>query len=171
MSKPRDDGTYTINTPNQLLLRQSSKILPDDAELVEDLPVTSRYRIIHHVTESFWKRWSSEVTPGLIHRQKWHKKGRNLRVKDVVMICAPTKVKGKYRLAIVDDVNVSSDGCVRSATVRYSSVRSSQGKDTLQTVRVKRSVQRLCIILPVEEQTADVDVKEHDFYVECTTQN
>ena len=168
ISKPREDGSYSLITPNQLLLGRSSNVLPDDTELSEDLPISSRYRIVHHVTTSFWNRWAKEVTPGLVHRQKWHRKGRNLRVNDVVMICEPTKVKAKYRLAIVEDVKTSGDGCVRSATVRYSSIRTSpKGKDIVQAIRVKRSVQRLCLILPVEEQSAGVEVNEHEFHVQC----
>ena len=84
------------------------------------------------------------------------------------MICEKTKVKAKYRLAIVDDVKVSRDGNVRSATVRYTSIRTSpQGKETRQAVQIQRSVQRLCIILPVEEQSAGIDVNEHEFFVQC----
>ena len=117
---------------------------------------------------SFWSRWSSEDSPGLERRQKWHQKGRNLKVNDVVMICEKTKVKGKYRLAIVDDVKVSRDGNVRSATVRYTSIRTSpQGKETRQAIQIQRSVQRLCIILPVEEQSAGIEVDEHEFFVKC----
>ena len=170
MSKPREDGSYSLITPNQLLLGRSMHVLPDDAHLAEELPVTSRYRIVQHVTSSFWSRWSSEVSPGLVYRQKWHQKGRNLRVKDVVMICEKTKVKGKYRLAIVDDVKVSRDGNVRSAVVRYTSIRRSpQGKETQQAIQVHRSVQRLCVILPVEEQVSEVNVNEYEFYVQCTS--
>ena len=172
LSKPREDGTYALITPNQLLLGRSTNVLPDDAVLTEDLPMSSRYRMVQHVTTMFWKKWSSVVTPGLVHRQKWHHKGRNLKLNDVVMICEPTKVKAKYRLAIVDDIKTSDDGCVRSATVRYSSIRTSpRGKEIVQVIRVKRSVQRLCLILPVEEQSADVDVKEHEHQVQCTHSN
>ena len=168
MTKPREDGTYSLITPNQLLLGRSMQGLPDDAQLADDLPIASRYRIVQHVTTSFWNRWSKEVTPGLVRRQKWHQKGRNLKIKDIVMICETTKVKGKYRLAIVEDVKTSADGQVRSATVRYSSVRTSpQGKETVQAISVKRSVQRLCLILPVEEQSTDMEVRDHENYVKC----
>ena len=168
LSKPREDGSYSLITPNQLLHGRSMNILPDDAQLAEELPVVSRYRIVQHVATSFWNRWSSEVSPGLVYRQKWHRKGRNLKVNDVVMICEKTKVKGKYRLAIVDDVKVSRDGNVRSATVRYTSIRTSpQGKETRQAIQIQRSVQRLCIILPVEEQSAGIEVDEHEFFVKC----
>ena len=119
---------------------------------------------MNHVTSLFWKRWSSEVSPGVVHRQKWHKKGRNLQIDDVVVICEPTKVKAKYKLGVVDQVHTSDDGCVRAVTVRYVNVKA----DVVQTIRVKRSIQRLSLILPVEEQDAKLQVKEHELYVECT---
>ena len=168
MSKPREDGTYSLITPNQLIHGRSGHVLPDDVQLADELPVASRYRIVQHVTSSLRSRWSQEVSPGLVRRQKWHKKGRNLQIKDVVMICEKTKIKGKYRLAIVEEVNTSTDGQVRSATVRYSSIRvSPRGKEIVQAVRVKRSVQRLCLVLPVEEQSTGVDVKDHENHVKC----
>ena len=169
VTKPREDGSYALITPNQLLLGRSLNVLPDDTNLTENLPMCSRYRLVNHVTTSFWKRWSNEVSPGLVHRQKWHQKSRNLRVGDVVMICEPTKVKSKYRLGIVDSVKLSNDGFVRSATVRYNLLHLGAGVERIQTIRVERSVQRLSVILPVEEQSTGVDVNESDFRVQCVT--
>ena len=170
LSKPREDGSYVLITPNQLLMGRSSCILPDDTELVKDLHVASRYRMINHVTSLFWNMWASEVSPGLVYRQKWHQKGRNLRKGDLVMICEPSKVKAKYKLGIVDSVKTSSDGFVRSVTVKYVIIHSiPHGGDKTQVIYVKRSVQRLALILPVEEQSTQLEVKEHDFYVECTS--
>ena len=165
LSKPREDGTYSIITPNQLLLGRSINVLPDDTELVEDLPMKARYRLVHHVTSSFWKRWAEEVSPGLVHRPVWHKPGRNLCVDDVVLICQATAIKSKYRLGVVEDVNASRDGCVRSATVRYALV--TKGVDKVKVVRVRRSVQRLVLLLPVEEQSSRIEVNEYEHSVEC----
>ncbi len=161
LSKPRADGTYTVLTPNHLLMGRSSNILPDDTELSEDLPYASRYRLINHVTTVFWKKWCDEVAPRLVFRQKWHEKSRNLRVNDVVMICESSPIKSKYKLAIVDQVHTSDDGAVRSATVRYANVHG----DSSTSVRVKRSVQRLVLILSVEEQDSPLEVLDYDTYV------
>ena len=107
-----------------------------------------RYRVIHHVTTMFWQRWCTEVTPQLIFRQKWHEKSRNLCIGDIVMICETSHIKAKYKLAIVEAIHTSSDGCVRSATLRYSNISG----ERCTRITVKRSVQRLVLILPVEEQ-------------------
>ena len=150
-------------TPNHLLLGRSSNILPDDAELCEDLPGPARYRLVNFVTTSFWKKWCSEVAPRLILRPKWHEKSRNLRTGDLVMICQPSQVKAKYKLAIVEDVHTSNDGCVRSATVKYTNIPSG---GRCSYVRVKRSVQRLVLILPVEEQETPLEVQDKDSFLE-----
>ena len=123
LSKPRSDGTYNVLTPNHLLLGRSSNVLPDDVELSDDLPGPSRYRLISNITTTFWQKWASEAAPRLVLRQKWHQKCRNLRVGDLVLICEPSKIKAKYKLAIVEVVHESTDGNVRSATLRYSGVR------------------------------------------------
>ena len=171
LSKPRADGSYVLVTPNQLLLGRSSSVLPDDAQLASDMPVASRYRLVNHVTTSFWGMWSSFVSPGLVVRQKWHNKSRNLCKGDLVMICEDSKVKAKYKLGVVDDVKVSQDGIVRLATVRYCNIRkNNKNEDIVTNVFVKRSVQRLALILPVEESTDSIVVNDYEHSVECATE-
>ena len=164
LSKPRDDGTYVVLTPNQLLTGRSGNFLPDDSHVVDNLPIAARYRQINHVTTTFWNKWSVLVCPGLVLRQKWHQKSRNLKVGDLVMISDSSKVKAKYKLGIVDGVNFSDDGFVRSAIIRYYNRKGIAEKWTSE--QVVRSVQRLTLILPVEEQDASVMVKDYDYHVQ-----
>ena len=161
LSNPRDDGSYDILTPNNLLIGRSINVLPDDTKLSSDLGVTDRYRIVNHVTTVFWEKWCKEITPQLIFRQKWHEKTRNLSVGDVVMICEPSQIKAKYKLAIVETVHTSNDGCVRSATLRYSNIK---GERCTRTT-VKRSVQRLVLIIPIEEQKSELEVRDYESHV------
>ena len=155
---PRSDGSYALVTPNQLLLGRSVNILPDDSGITEQLPVSARYRIVHHVTSQFWKRWSEQVSPSLVIRQKWHKKTRNVSVGDLVMVCDRSPLKAKYKIGVVDEVSVSRDGSVRSATIRYAIVKN----DHSRLIRISRSVQRLVLLLPIEEQHDQLEVEEDD---------
>ena len=159
LSKPRTDGSYTVITPNQLLLGRSSNVLPDDAALCSDLPVAARYRLVNHVTTVFWQKWCSEVAPRYVFRQKWHEKSRNLCVGDLVMICEATQIKSKYKLGLIETVHMSADGCVRSATVKYTNI---SGDGRCSHVRVQRSVQRLVLVLPVEDQVSSLEVVERN---------
>ena len=163
LSKPREDGTYAIITSNQLLLGRSRNILPDDTVISDVLSTSARYRLLHHVTTVFWQRWSSEVSPGLVVRQKWHSTSRQIKVGDIVMVCDSSEWKAKYRLAVVDAVNVSCDGLIRSGTLRYAHV----GEQKTRTIRIQRSVQRLVMILPVEEQSSAIRIEDDGHSVTC----
>ena len=77
-------------------------------------------------------------------------------VGDLVMIADATKIKSQYKLGTVDSVTTSSDSRVRSAVVRYFNRKGVS--ESWKPERVVRSVQRLTLILPVEEQDSAVDV-------------
>lgn len=162
LSRPRDDGSYSLITPNHLLLGRSSNILPDDTDLATNLPMSARYRLVNHVTSCFWRKWSSEVSPGLVVRQKWHEATRNLRVGDLVLMGESSPIKAKYKMALVKDVHPSSDGRVRSVTLSYVLIqKGAGGKDKVQRISVKRSIQRLSLILPIEEQSTPLEVEDN----------
>ena len=110
------------------------------------------------------------MSPGLVVRQKWHRSSRNIKEGDVVMVCDSSKLKSKYKLAIVDTANTSDDGHVRSAVLRYSLIQKAPGGgDRISTIHVTRSVQRLVMILPVEEQEHPLSVKDDEVSVEVST--
>jgi hypothetical protein len=161
---PREDGTFEVVTPNQLLTGRSGRFLPDDSAIVGNLPMTARYRAVSHVATSFWQRWCAFVGPSLVTRQKWHQKSRNTVVGDLVMIADTNKIKNKYKLGIVVATNIGGDGHVRSANVRYF-VRKGVA-DVWRSEEVTRSVQRLVLILPVEEQTEALVVREEEVEVQ-----
>ena len=96
-------------------------------------------------------------------RQKWHQASRNFCVGDLVLICDPSPIKAKYKLAIVDAVHPSADNRVRSATVRYVLLQKNhKGEDVVKNITVKRSIQRLALILPVEEQVTPLEVRDNE---------
>lgn len=84
-------------------------------------------------------------------------------MRDVVLIADKSKVKAKYKFGVIDVVNTSEDGFVRSAVIRYSLVQN----DNVKTILVTRSVQRLILILPVEEQEHSIEVKDDGVNVKC----
>ena len=104
---------------------------------------------------------AKEVTPESLIRQKWHETGRNLKIGDVVLLHENSALKGKYQLGIVDSIKEGKDNLVRSCAIRYTIPNP---KDPVNIysggkhIRVTRSVQRLTLILPVEEQSIPLDV-------------
>ena len=161
--KPKEDGSYPVLTPNCLLLGRSANLVPDDTELVQHMKRSDRYQLVQEVTLNFWKRWTQEVTPECIIRQKWHETGRNLQPGDIVLIHEKSALKGKYILGVVDSVRESSDELVRSCKVRYTipnpkdpASRYSGGR----SIVVSRSIQRLTLLLPVEEQNPKLHIEK-----------
>ena len=91
-----------------------------------------------------------------------------MQIGDLVMICEHSTIKSKYKLAVVDTVHPSDDGFVRSVSLRYVNVQMNNGGVAkASTVLVKRSVQRLVMILPVEEQVVPLEVQDHEHFVVC----
>ena len=81
------------------------------------------------------------------------------------MVHDKSPVKGTYVLGIVEAVNVGDDGLVRSCSVGYTV---GSKKDLIEKytggkrIVVSRSVQRLTLVLPVEEQTRSLQVMNNE---------
>ena len=119
-SSPEADGSFKVLTPNCLTMGRSSNAVPDDTNLAENMKHSERYKLIEQVTADYWKRWTAEITPLHVIRQKWHESKRNLKIGDLVLVHDKSPIKGKYTLAIVDEVKISTDGFVRSCVLKYS---------------------------------------------------
>ena len=158
---PDADGLFKVLTPNCLLMGRAVNKVPDDETIVHEMKKTDRYELILQVTRDFWSRWTSEVTPLSVIRQKWHTSQRNLQIGDIVLVHDKSPIKGQYTLAKVESVNVSADGMVRSCSVIYR-IPSSKDSGTKYSggklIRLTRSVQRLTLLLPKEDQNSETEV-------------
>ena len=119
-------------------------------------------QLVQDVADHFWQRWAAEVTPIHVIRQRWHAMQRNLKVGDIVLVHDSNKLQKKYKLAVVTDVHTSQDGMVRSCTVGYRQARAPTKKEKYRSVWqvLQRSVQRLTLLLPVEEQDERIEVTD-----------
>ena len=80
------DGSYSILTPNDLILgRATGKPAEDDGN-VDTSSKSQRAQLVQDVADHYWKRWASEVTPIHVIRQKWHESQWNLKVGDLVLV-------------------------------------------------------------------------------------
>ena len=158
---PSADGNFHVLTPNSLLLGRSKNSVPDDTELSLQLKRSDRYQLVQTITSDFWNRWVQQVTPEKIIRQKWHESGRNVKLGDVVLLHDKSPIKGKYQLGLVETVKESDDKLVRSCSVSYvlpSAKDPAKAYSGGRRIVVSRSIQRLSVILPVEEQSTKVNV-------------
>ena len=144
-------------TPNMILTGRANTELPQLNYCVSDKPL-HRLQYVEETVNQWWQQFQVQNFSSLVPRQKWLCEKRNMKVDDVVLIQYEGKSKpGSYRLGVVVDAQEDLDGCVRTVVVEYSilSELSQQEKSSYGSVSKKRlvaPVQRLVLILPVEEQ-------------------
>ena len=104
----------------------------------------------------------SQNFTSLVPRQKWFYERRNMKIGDVVLIQYVGKCRpATYRLGVVIEVEVEADGLVRTVTVEYSLLSELSEADRLlykgiTKKRLRVPVQRLVLLLPVEERYQDL---------------
>lgn len=92
----------------------------------------------------------------LMIRTKWNVQVRNVRVGDVVLIRSTGRLTpGEYKRGLVLEVMEDKDGLVRNAIVqlyRHDARRKVDCYNGEGQAKVKMAIQRLVVLLPVEEQ-------------------
>ena len=89
----------------------------------------------------------------MVYQAKWFSAKPDLQVGDVVLVTDSNQLRGSYNLARVTETHVGKDSRVRSVTLVYKqykigeSVRAYKGA---RDVSIKRSVQRLILLVPVK---------------------
>ena len=78
-----------------------------------------RFDHIQNIVQMFWKKWPSDVFPGLVIRPKWHVESSNVQKGDVVLIQDSNAVRGKWKLGIVSEIFPEKDDRVRRVNVVY----------------------------------------------------
>ena len=111
------------------------------------------------VGEQFWRHWIELYAPTLTNQLKWFDAFRQIKVGDVVLVADSNTLRGEYRLARVAEVHPSKDGHIRCATVCYKNFRVGEAVNQYKGApytSVKRSVQRLALLVPVSELEEEV---------------
>ena len=134
------DGVYLC--PNDLLLGRASSAIPQ-GPFQERCSARYRLDFVQQIVSAFWKRWIREVFPNLVLCPKWHTERRNLKVGDIVLMQDENAFRGKWKKALVVEVQPSADGHVRHVTLQYRTANNIQ-------IRVDRPVQRLILLIPVD---------------------
>ena len=117
-----------------------------------------RLQYVEECLAQWWDQYMCQNFTCLVPRQKWFYERRNMQVGDVVLIQYTGKCKpATYRLGVVIEVEVDDDGLVRTVSVEYSLLSELTENDRLlykgiTKKRLRVPVQRLVLILPVEER-------------------
>ena len=126
-------------TPNHFLFGQvGGQFAPDSVDNTDYSPI-KRWRRVQELVKHFWKRWLREFLPMLAGRKKWFQQHRDFRIGDVVLVVDPEQPRGRWPLGRIVEIFPGADGHVRAVSVRI-------GQSVL-----KRSITRLCLIVPEEE--------------------
>ena len=149
-------------TPNMLLLGRCNQELPFKNYDNSACPL-KRLLYVQEIIASWWNQWKWTHFASLVPTTRWQFTKRNLREGDVVLIAYMAKsMPGTYRLGIVEEVKLDDDDLVRTATVAYNLFRKLPGRTEADYEGISRktievAVQRLILILPVEERNPQDD--------------
>ena len=155
-SDAQDEEFLTPLTPNMLITGRNANGPP--REYVDVYEPQMRKSFIEELEAAWWYQYKVQYFDSLIPTRKWIETRRNMSVGDVVLIQYSSKsAPGTYRLGRVTDIEVDDDGLVRTCTVKYNLTKhanNTASRSTEDVVRkeVRVPVQRLVLILPVEEQ-------------------
>ena len=109
-----DSQDPTPLTPNHLLLLRENNCTPN----TEANDVRRRWQVIQNIANRFYERFLSEYLPQLQIRSKWATAKENLKVNDLVLVMDEDAPRGQWPMGVVSEIEHSSDGFERAATVR-----------------------------------------------------
>ena len=111
-----DVGSYLC--ANDLLLGRATSHIPQ-GPFLERASYKHRYDFLQSIVQSFWRKWSRDLFPQLVIRQKWHVDKRNVKVDDVVLVQDNNSIRGQWNMAVVKETFPGSDGRVRNVKLGY----------------------------------------------------
>merc|ERR1712082_60134 len=143
-------------TVNQLLLGRTSSVEPVQVD-VEPEGYIAADLYLQELLVMWWKLWKQRALPSLLPYYRWEesRRHRNLKEGDICLLLYETKIVANYRLCKVMEADVSDDDCVRTVTIGYLPRKALKHMvyHPVPLESKKVAVQRLVLILPVEEQT------------------
>ncbi len=99
--------------------------------------------------KQFWKKWMHLVFQEKLLSRTWRKVKRNVAVGDVVYMMEKDDDDEFCRMDIVEEVKEGPDGCIRTATVRYTNPGGDPHQRSAPKLAV-RPIHKLAAIVPVD---------------------
>lgn len=111
-----DDQPYI--SPGHFICGRPLNAVPEHECTHLKLSTLANWRLIQHLTQSFWVRWSAEYLLSLQSKSKWLTEKPNISVNDVVLIREENLPPACWKLGKVLQVHAGSDGLVRVITLK-----------------------------------------------------
>ena len=90
--------------------------------------IVQRWFEMNQLLDRFWKQLMDECVLDWTRQSKWKETKKNLKVGDLVLVIEEMKHRGRWEMAVVEEVSVSQDGLVRKARIRKDPVTVLKGK-------------------------------------------
>ena len=154
-----EDNFYSI-TPADLLLGRATDRPEDFKEpdfKEQDEEIEAMLPAQEEVAREWWLEWKKSCFAHLVPRTKWKAKYRNVKIGNIALLKYSSKFTAPtFRLCRISDTKEDKEGVVRTCEVTMRPRR--QGESNQPTYQYRRpqpfevGVQRLAVILPIEEQ-------------------
>lgn len=131
---------YESLTPGHFLIGSAVAVNPEPSVFTLNENRLSRWQLVRHMSERFWKVWQIDYLNTLQQRIKWRKIVSNVKVGQLVLLRNATLPPCKWELGRITDCHPGSDGLVRVVSVKTA------------TSDYKRPIGKVCI-LPVDMET------------------
>jgi Family of unknown function (DUF5641) len=142
-------------TPGHFLIGRPLTSAPEPSLEHIKMNKLSRWQLIQKMTQSFWKRWSTQYLTQLQHRRKWKSVQENLKVGQLVLLAEDQVPPLFWPLARICEIHPGSDEMVRVVTLKTRGVYSiKRGKSVLSFSTLKRPITKI-IPLPDDDKSED----------------
>lgn len=128
---------YECLTPGHFLIGSALAVHPEPSLLNLKENRLSRWQLVQHITERFWKLWQTDYVNTLQQRTKWRKVQSQIKLGQLVLLRNPNLPPCKWELGRVTQCHPGSDDLTRVVTVK-----------TAQS-EFRRPINKICV-LPVE---------------------
>ncbi|XP_011859777.1 PREDICTED: uncharacterized protein LOC105557203 [Vollenhovia emeryi] len=112
---------YEVLTPGHFLIGAAITSNPEPSLLDLNEDRLSRWQIVRHVTERFWKLWQADYINTLQQRGKWRRTHPPVKIGQIVLLKNPALPPCKWELGRVTQVHPGSDNLTRVVTVKTAS--------------------------------------------------
>ncbi|XP_044010186.1 uncharacterized protein LOC122853833 [Aphidius gifuensis] len=133
----RGERKFPTSSPGHFLIGRPLNTLPEPSLLDLKTGRLDKWQLVQQLTQSLWKRWSTEYLHQFYVRAKWSEATTPVKIGDIVLLTDERQPCTKWPLAKIIDTHPGDNGLPRVVTLKTA------------TSTFKRPVVKLCV-LPVE---------------------
>ena len=110
--------------------------------------IVQKWSAMNQLLDRFWKQLLDEVVLDWTTHNKWKEVKKNIKVGDLVLLIDQMKHRGRWEMAVIEEVAYSQDGLVRKVKIKKDTSLKNQ-KD------ISSYWKPITGLIPLEFQTED----------------